>query len=87
MEEQTKKLGEKIDEQRENQLEPDLIKFDEPPKVPMLLDSLIPEPAAIPKEKVIIYVNVGMDKKCNNNFSQKKMPSELLGESPTKLKR
>ena len=63
-EEQTKKLGENFDEETEKLLALmiDLIKFDVPPKVPMLLDAPIPEEAARSKETVILDVDFRIDK-------------------------
>ena len=64
-------------------LEPDLIRFDKPLKVHMLLDAPIPEPAARPKN-LSGNVDHGLDKNVfavlnrENKDYNIKMPSELL---------
>ena len=79
IEEQTKK----IEEQTEKQLAlmPDLIKFDEPPKVPMLLD------APLPTAGVDIDMDIGIDKDIIKNHYNLKMPTELIGKTPEELYR
>ena len=78
-EEQTKK----IEEQTEKQLTlvPDLIKFDEPPNVPALLDAPTPEKAARPKVGMTIVIDADIDEDIIKDRYNLKMPSEMIGKN------